>query len=150
MDTGSFPGVKLSGRGFDHPHLSSVKVKERVQLYIFPSGPSWPVPGGTLPLPLPLTLPGIHLDTKVFCGMTLVSLGDWFPTFRMNAATPFLRENQSQEEDKGATYRLKRREPHSVKHQKNRSVTTPNIARLIYFCNVEAMCFLWISNISCL
>jgi len=76
MDTGSFPGVKLSGRGFDHPHLSSVKVKERVQLYIFPSGPSWPVPGGTLPLPLPLTLPGIHLDTKVFCGMTLVSLGD--------------------------------------------------------------------------
>ena len=40
----SFPGVKQLGRGVNHPHPSSVKVKERVELYLFsPSGPSWPV-----------------------------------------------------------------------------------------------------------
>jgi len=36
MGTGSFPGVKRTGRGVDHPPLSSAEVKERVQL-------SWPV-----------------------------------------------------------------------------------------------------------
>jgi hypothetical protein len=37
-------GVKRSGRGPDHPTLSSAEVKERVELYLyFPSGPSWPV-----------------------------------------------------------------------------------------------------------
>jgi hypothetical protein len=46
-----------------------------------------------------------------------VSFGDWFPTFRMNIVTSFLKENQSQEEDKGTTDILKRRKPHSVKHQ---------------------------------
>ena len=46
MGTGSFPGVKLSGRGVDHPPPSSAEVKERVELYIYsPSGPSWPVLG---------------------------------------------------------------------------------------------------------
>jgi len=44
MGTGSFPGVKRSGRDVDHP--SNVEVKERVELYLYsPSGPSWPVPG---------------------------------------------------------------------------------------------------------
>jgi hypothetical protein len=39
-------GVKCPGRGFDHPPLSSVEVKERVELYFYsPSGPSWPVIG---------------------------------------------------------------------------------------------------------
>jgi len=34
---------------------SSTKVKERVELYLYsPSGPSWPVRGWILPLPLPL------------------------------------------------------------------------------------------------
>jgi len=52
MGTGSFPGVKRLGRGVDHPHLTSAKVKERVELYIYSlSGPSWPVLGWTLPFP---------------------------------------------------------------------------------------------------
>jgi hypothetical protein len=51
MGTGSFPGVKLPGRGDDHPPPSSARVKERVELYLYsPSGPSWPVLGRTLPL----------------------------------------------------------------------------------------------------
>ena len=55
MGTGSFPGVKRPERGVDHPPPSSAKVKERVELYLYsPSGPSWPVIGRTLPLPLPL------------------------------------------------------------------------------------------------
>ena len=57
MGTGSFPGVKRPGRGIDHPPPSSAKVKERVGLYLYsPSGPSWPILGRTLPLPLPHTL----------------------------------------------------------------------------------------------
>jgi hypothetical protein len=47
----SFPGVKRPGRGVDHPPLSSARVKERVELYLYsPSGSSWPVLGRTLPL----------------------------------------------------------------------------------------------------
>jgi hypothetical protein len=39
---GLFPGVKRPGRGVDHPPLSSARVKERVELYLYsPSGPSW-------------------------------------------------------------------------------------------------------------
>ena len=45
MGTGSFPGVKRPGRGVDHPPPSSVDVKERVELYFSPFGPSWPVLG---------------------------------------------------------------------------------------------------------
>jgi hypothetical protein len=42
MGTGSFLGVKRSGRGVDHPPLSSAEVKERVELYTYSSsGPSW-------------------------------------------------------------------------------------------------------------
>ena len=49
----SFPGVKRPGRGVNHLPSSSARVKERVELYLFsPSGPSWPVLGTTLPLPL--------------------------------------------------------------------------------------------------
>ena len=32
MGTGSFPGVKWSGRGVDHPLPSSAEVKEKVEL----------------------------------------------------------------------------------------------------------------------
>ena len=40
MFTGSFPGVKRSERGVDHPTLFSAEVNLRVQLYIyFPSRP---------------------------------------------------------------------------------------------------------------
>ena len=50
VGTGSFPGVKQSGRGIDHPPPSSAKVEGRVELYIcFSSGPLWPVIGRTLP-----------------------------------------------------------------------------------------------------
>jgi len=46
MGTGSFPGVKLSGRGVDHPPPSRAEVKERVGLYIYsPFGSPWPVVG---------------------------------------------------------------------------------------------------------
>jgi hypothetical protein len=52
MGTGSFPEVKQPGLGVDHPPPSSTKVRERVELYLYyPSGPSWPVLGWTLPLP---------------------------------------------------------------------------------------------------
>ena len=51
--TGSFPGVKRPGCGVDHPTPSSTEVKKRVELYFYsPSGPSWPVLGWSLPLPL--------------------------------------------------------------------------------------------------
>jgi len=41
MGTGSFVGVKRPGRGVEYPSLSSAKVKERVELYLYsPSGPS--------------------------------------------------------------------------------------------------------------
>ena len=53
MGTGSFPEVKLPGRCVDHPPPPSAEVKERVELYLYStSGPSWPVLGWTLPLPL--------------------------------------------------------------------------------------------------
>jgi len=43
---GSFPGVKRSGRGVDHPPLCSAEVKDRVELYLyFPTGLSWQVIG---------------------------------------------------------------------------------------------------------
>jgi hypothetical protein len=44
MGNGSFPGVKRSGRGVDHPLPSSAEVKKRVEIYLYsPSGPLWPV-----------------------------------------------------------------------------------------------------------
>jgi hypothetical protein len=53
MVTGSFFGIKRPGRGADHLHPPNAEVEGRVQLPIYsPSGPSWPVLGRTLPLPL--------------------------------------------------------------------------------------------------
>ena len=53
IGTESLPGVKRPGHGIDHPPPSNAEVKERVELYLYsPSGPSWPVPGWPLPLPL--------------------------------------------------------------------------------------------------
>jgi hypothetical protein len=47
------PGGKAPGRGADHPPPTSAEVKEKVELYLYsPSGPSWPVLGKSLPLPL--------------------------------------------------------------------------------------------------
>ena len=53
MGTGSFPGQSSQGMSLNTHPPSSADVKERVQLYLcFTSGPSWPVLGWTLPLPL--------------------------------------------------------------------------------------------------
>ena len=58
MGTGSSPGLKRPVRGVDHPPSSRAEVEGRVGLYLYsPSGPSWLVPGWTLPLPLPYTSP---------------------------------------------------------------------------------------------
>jgi hypothetical protein len=47
--TGSFPGVKRSGSGVDHPPQFSAEVEEKVELYLHSSsGPSWHVIGWTL------------------------------------------------------------------------------------------------------
>jgi hypothetical protein len=54
MGTGSFLGVKWPSPGVDHPPTSSAEVKGRAELYLYSlSGPSCPVPGGTLSLLLP-------------------------------------------------------------------------------------------------
>jgi hypothetical protein len=55
VGTESFPERKWLGYGIDHPPPSHTEVKEIVVLYLYsPSGPSLPVLGWTLPLPLPL------------------------------------------------------------------------------------------------
>jgi hypothetical protein len=43
----SFPGIKQPGHCIDHPTSSNTKVKQRVEIYLYASGPSWPVPGLT-------------------------------------------------------------------------------------------------------
>jgi hypothetical protein len=53
MGIGSFPGVKRTGRGVNHPTLLAPRLKNGVELYLYsPSGPSWTVIGWTLPSPL--------------------------------------------------------------------------------------------------
>jgi len=49
VSTGSLPGVKRPGRGFDHPSQSCARVNERVEFYFCSSsGPLLPVQGWTL------------------------------------------------------------------------------------------------------
>jgi hypothetical protein len=65
-----FPGEKRPGRDVDHPPPSSAEIKESVELHIHSrSGPSWPILGWPLPLPLRnrtarlqfLTQPHVHV-----------------------------------------------------------------------------------------
>jgi len=57
-----FPRIKRPGRGVNHPHLSRVQVKERVEVYCYaPSGPSWPVLGWNLPFTFTFTVFGLTL-----------------------------------------------------------------------------------------
>ena len=50
IDTRFFPWAKQPGRGVDYLPSSCTQVKGTVKLYICsPSGPSWPIPGLTLP-----------------------------------------------------------------------------------------------------
>jgi len=46
LGIGSYPEVKRPGSDVDHPHISRVEFKERVELYLYPfSGLSCPVAG---------------------------------------------------------------------------------------------------------
>jgi len=57
MAIGSFPGVERPRRCWP-PTSSSAEVKERIELYLCsPYGPSWPVLGWALPLPLLVAAP---------------------------------------------------------------------------------------------
>jgi hypothetical protein len=57
LDGLSLEGVKWPGHAIDHPPPYSAEVKERVELYLYSiSGPSRPVPGPTLPVPLLFTV----------------------------------------------------------------------------------------------
>jgi len=63
MVTGSFPALKRLDRGVDHPPPTSADVRERVERYFSPFGPSWPALGQTLPLGLPFSLADIKINT---------------------------------------------------------------------------------------
>jgi hypothetical protein len=60
----SFLEVNRPGRGVDHPPPSSAEVKEWVELYFPPSGPSWPDLGWPLPLPQ-LHCSGLELNKQL-------------------------------------------------------------------------------------
>ena len=59
MGTGYITGIKWPGRGVDHtpPHLALRLKKEYRYESTPPSGPSWPILGTPLPLPLTFTFP---------------------------------------------------------------------------------------------
>jgi hypothetical protein len=45
MGTGSFPGLKRPGSGRNHPPPPNAEIKERVELYLYSSVPSWQITG---------------------------------------------------------------------------------------------------------
>jgi len=59
---GSYPQVKRPGLTVSHPIPSSSQVKEKVELYYSPSGPSWPVQWWTLHLPLSYLFTSVPLS----------------------------------------------------------------------------------------
>ena len=64
--TRSFPGVKQSKRGFEHPPPSITKVKERVEVHLYSlSGPLWSVLVQTITIPFTdITVSNINPDTR--------------------------------------------------------------------------------------
>jgi hypothetical protein len=79
----SFPGIKRPARGVNHPPTSRAEVKEIVALCIYsPSGPSWPVPGRTLPFICKLWRYFCHLSYihgRVLQRYSGAKLQQWFP-----------------------------------------------------------------------
>jgi hypothetical protein len=79
----SFPEVKRPGRGVNHPPPSTAEVKERVELYLYPSWPSWPVLGWYLFL---LKIFDIFSPSRPFSGTHLITFlraGSWCLLFRL-------------------------------------------------------------------
>jgi len=78
MGIGSLPGVKRPGRGVDHLLPPSAEAKERAELYLYsPSGPSWPVLGRSLSLPVTYILSSQHNYTQF---VTLYNQHIWLPS----------------------------------------------------------------------
>ena len=71
----SFQGIKRPGRGVDPHHPSSQEREERVELYLYPSGPLWPV----LERILPLTVSILQRGTLIF--VTDLRIYAWWITF---------------------------------------------------------------------
>jgi len=65
MDTGTFPGVKWSGRYVDNPSHLVPMLKKEENYTSTPSGPSWSFLGCTLPLPLLSSWKGEPCITEV-------------------------------------------------------------------------------------
>ena len=86
MGTGSFPEIKRPGCGVDHPPPFSAEVKETVELHLYSSsGPSWPVLGWILPLPLTLLL----ISTNV-CKISILQMATRLRHLLL-ASTPVLK-----------------------------------------------------------
>jgi hypothetical protein len=75
---GPSPGVKRPGRGVYHPPHLAPRLKKRVELYLYSPGPSWPVIGRNLTLPLLMDLYHVSCYDIVSCTSTaLLSYPSW-------------------------------------------------------------------------
>jgi len=64
-DVSLFQGVKWQGLGVDHPLPTNAEVKERVELYVFPSA-SWPLLGWNVKFTLYFTCNVCHKNSVKF------------------------------------------------------------------------------------
>ena len=73
---GLSPGVKRPGRRADNPPPSNCRGQERIELYLYsPSGPSWPVMGAPLPLPL-------HINSQYITTWRVILADAYVTVFR--------------------------------------------------------------------